>query len=310
MAADGTNSAPKKIFMWLNPRSISTAFEKCVSFMDGAQNWHEPYLTCLFNDLFEDEETFKTFPGMKVFAKQFHDAEKLVETGGHPYQGGNLRLSKDFNWDWVKEQLEGPLAEGKTFMFIKDAAFSIDGHYDKLPEVPSKHTFLLRHPHRTALSVRHVLSHLYEFPGKEEDFDIQSGHPFMQWEKLSRDPMYNLWNYVRENIDPNPVVIDADDLQNHPEQMLRKYCEAVGIPFKKKFLKWEKSDEYLRGFYGSLDQLVWGKNEGVYDSAMLSTCFRPPKGPIPEKAPDNCIAYVNEIMDGYNKMYETRIKPE
>lgn len=39
--------------------------------------------------------------------------------------------------DWVKEQLEKPLAEGKTFMFIKDASFGIDGYYDKLPKVIS-----------------------------------------------------------------------------------------------------------------------------------------------------------------------------
>lgn len=37
--------------------------------------------------------------------------------------------------DWVKEQLEKPVAKGKDFMFIKDTAFGIDGYYDKLPQV-------------------------------------------------------------------------------------------------------------------------------------------------------------------------------
>ncbi|KAJ8040355.1 hypothetical protein HOLleu_14619 [Holothuria leucospilota] len=310
MAANGTSSAPKKIFMWVNPRSLSTSFEKCVGFMDGAQTWHEPYVTCYFNLLFNDPDTFTTFPKMKTFVKQFYNAQKLIDAGGHLYQGGNLTSSKQFNHDWVKDQLEKPLAEGKSFMFIKDAAFGIDGYYDKLPEVEAKHTFLIRHPHRVALSVRRLLSHLVEYGGKMEDFEIGSGHPFMAWEKLSPDPMYKLWNYVRENIDPNPIVIDADDLQNHPEQMLRKYCEAVGIPFKKKYLKWEKSDESLKYFYGALDQLVWGKNEGVYDAAFLSSSFLPLNSPVPETIPDNCIGYANEFQEGYKKMYETRIKPE
>lgn len=278
--------------------------------MDGAQIWHEPYVTCYFNNLFNDPKTFEKFPNMKAFANQFYNAKKLIEAGGHLYQGGNLSPAEKFNYDWVKEQLEKPLAEGKTFMFIKDGSFGIDGHYDKLPKMKAKHTFLIRHPKRTALSVRRLLRHLVEFEGKEEDFDIGSGHPFMAWEKLSPDSLFKIWNYVRENIDPNPIVIDADDLQSHPEQILRKYCEAVGIPFKKQYLNWDKSDESLKYFYGALDQLVWGKNEGVYNAAFLSSCFLPLTGPVPEKIPDNCVGYEQEFREGYEVMYETRIKPE
>ncbi|KAJ8048068.1 hypothetical protein HOLleu_00236 [Holothuria leucospilota] len=309
MAANGTSSTPNRVFMWINPRSLSTSFEKCVGFMDGAQIWHEPYTTCYFNLLFNDPETKKLFPGMELFAKKFYEAQKLIDAGGHLYQGGNLTSSKKFNYDWVKAQLENPLEDGKKFMFMKDAAFSIDGHYDKLPEqVDVKHTFIIRHPNRVALSVRRLLSQLVGFEGKVEDFDIGSGHPFMAWEKLSPDPMYKLWNYVRENIDPNPIVIDADDLQTDPEQILRKYCEAVGIPFKKKYLKWEKSDESLKYFYGALDQMVWGKNEGCYDAAFLSSSFQPLSGPVPATIPDNCVAYAEEFREGYKVMYETRIK--
>lgn len=64
--------------------------------MDGAQTWHEPYVTCYFNLLFNNEETFQIFPGMKAFAKQFYNAQKLIDAGGHLYQGGNLISSKQF----------------------------------------------------------------------------------------------------------------------------------------------------------------------------------------------------------------------
>ncbi|KAJ8040356.1 hypothetical protein HOLleu_14620 [Holothuria leucospilota] len=186
-------------------------------------------------------------------------------------------------------------------MFIKDEALGIDGHYDKLPEWMLKRTFIICHPRRVALLMCRLLSHPVEYEGNIEDFEIELGHPFMAWEKLSPDPMYKLWNYVRDNIDPNPIVFDADDLQKDPEQMLRKYCEAVGIPYKEKFLKWEKSDESLKYFNGALDQLVWGRNVGIYDAAFLPSCFFPLQGLIPDTIPDNCTAT--------RKSFETGTRP-
>ena len=41
---------------------------------------------------------------------------------------------------------------------------------------------------------------------------------------------YDLWKYVKENLDPNPVIIDSDDLLSDPAVMMSKYCTALGIP--------------------------------------------------------------------------------
>lgn len=94
MSANGVNNKPSskenKIFMWINPRSLSTSFEKCVGCMDNAQTWHEPYTSCYFNLLFNDPATFALFPGMRAFVGQFMNAQKLVDAGGHLYEGGNL----------------------------------------------------------------------------------------------------------------------------------------------------------------------------------------------------------------------------
>ncbi|XP_071841066.1 uncharacterized protein [Apostichopus japonicus] len=310
MATNGIGDPkPKKIFMWINPRSLSTSFEKCVGLMDGIQTWHEPYTTCYFNQLFNDPETFTKFPKMNIFVNQFLKATKLLEAGGHIYDGGNLQPTTNFTRDWVKEQLEKPIQEDKQFMFIKDTAMGVDGYYDKLPNIEAKHTFIIRNPHRVVFSARRLLMHLYEHKGDPDDFNLSGDHPFMAWEKLSPDPLFKLWNYVRENIDPNPIVIDADDLQNYPEETLRKYCEAVGIPFKKKYTNWPKSDESLKYFHGALEQMVWGKNEGVYDAAFLSSCILPLTKPLPDKVPEKCEGYAAEFREGYKIMYETRLKP-
>lgn len=39
------------------------------------------------------------------------------------------------SYEYIKEQLEKPLDEGKKFLLIKDMALGIDGNYDLLPKV-------------------------------------------------------------------------------------------------------------------------------------------------------------------------------
>lgn len=104
MSANGvkekSSRKENKIFMWINPRSLSTSFEKCIGFMDNAQTWHEPYTSCYFNLLFNDPEVFAKFPQMKAFLGQFVKAQKVVEAGGHLYEGGNLTAVSNFTYVW------------------------------------------------------------------------------------------------------------------------------------------------------------------------------------------------------------------
>ncbi|PIK46295.1 hypothetical protein BSL78_16827 [Apostichopus japonicus] len=220
-------------------------------------------------------------------------------------------MKLDHIHEYIKEQLEKPLDEGKKFLLIKDMAFGIDGHHHQLPKGRFRHTFLIRDPNRTALSARKLLAHLYDYKGDLDKFtEIGSGNPFISWDMLSVDPLYNLYKYVKENIEPNPVVIDADELQNNPDVMLKKYCEAIGIPWDDKYLSWNASDDYLKYFHGAIEQIVWGKNEGVYKLAFESTKLLPAKSKPPAKVPSCCEGYAKEFREGYKIMFEDRIKPE
>ncbi|XP_071854030.1 uncharacterized protein [Apostichopus japonicus] len=300
-----------RIFLWASPRSISTAFEKCVTQMEGAMVWHEPYCSIYFNRVFQNPETFVKFPRMKALGSQFQKAVKMFDSVKGQYEGGNLERAENFTYEYIKEQLEKPLDEGKKFLLIKDMALGIDGNYDLLPKGPFRHTFLIRHPNRTSLSVRKLVAHVYEYEGDLDKFvEMQKGHPFMSWDMLSVDPLYNLYKYVKENIDPNPVVIDADDLQNHPDKILKKYCEAVGIPWDDKYLTWNASDEFLKYMHGAVEQIILGKIQGVYDRAFGSTQFYRSDGKPPIEIPEVCRMYADEFREGYKVMYENRLKPE
>ncbi|CAG8648556.1 12774_t:CDS:2, partial [Dentiscutata erythropus] len=56
------------------------------------------------------------------------------------------------------------------------------------------------------------------------------------WLKESRR-LYNLTkNITGEEI----VLVDADDLVQEPEKILKKYCEMVNVEFKKEMLEWKE----------------------------------------------------------------------
>lgn len=42
---------PRRVFLWSIPRSRSTVFVKCMSFVENVQVWYEPYLYSYHNEL-------------------------------------------------------------------------------------------------------------------------------------------------------------------------------------------------------------------------------------------------------------------
>ncbi|MGD9107919.1 MAG: hypothetical protein PVI75_01985 [Gammaproteobacteria bacterium] len=50
---------------------------------------------------------------------------------------------------------------------------------------------------------------------------------------------YQIFRAVQEKTGTIPVVIDADDLVNNPEKIIRAYCKAVDIPYLSTALQWK-----------------------------------------------------------------------
>jgi hypothetical protein len=76
--------------------------------------------------------------------------------------------------------------------------------------------------------------------------------------------------------DESPVVIDARELLLDPPGVLRRACEALGIPFDRAMLSWPAGPKPEDG--------VWAKH--WYDGVHASTGFepyRPKTGPFPER---------------------------
>jgi hypothetical protein len=95
-----------------------------------------------------------------------------------------------------------------------------------------------------------------------------------------------------------PPVIDAKDVLEDPRGMLKRLCDALGVPFLESMFTWPPGRRETDG--------VWAKH--WYADVENSTSFRPyiPKAePVPARFADLlevCLAY-------YDELYEHRLRP-
>ncbi|KAJ6444708.1 dynamin family protein [Purpureocillium lavendulum] len=98
-------------------------------------------------------------------------------------------------------------------------------------------TFLIRHPRRSIPSYyRCVIPPLNEITGWNDFMPSETGY-----EELVR-----LFDYLIEQgiVDKEHLtVLDADDLLDNPEAMIKLYCERTGIEFDPKMLVWDQDDK-------------------------------------------------------------------
>ena len=194
-------------------------------------------------------------------------------------------------YESVDEELLQPYPEYDA-VFIKDHAYFIKGRYKKYisGEFSSfKHTFLIRDPRKSFSSLRSV--HL----------DREIFH-----EEYGVRELYDMYKAVKEGIDPNPVIVDADDLLNNPKEIMRSYCNATGLVYTDDMLTWtpgivedwKKENPYHMAFH---------------KTAMFSSGFtKPTDSTSPPMNIDELPTDVKEILQDamtcYQEMYCDRIK--
>ncbi|KAK7483071.1 hypothetical protein BaRGS_00025734 [Batillaria attramentaria] len=106
------------------------------------------------------------------------------------------------------------------------------------------------------------------------------------------------------------VVLDADDLLDQPEAMLRAYCRETGLEYRDSMLHWkpmtdtEMKEIYRTDFWGS------GWTGGV---ARSSTITRQPVKPLPDDVSKEDFAVLEKtIQDSlpfYEELHALRLKP-
>ena len=106
-----------------------------------------------------------------------------------------------------------------------------------------------------------------------------------------------IFDFVREQSDAVPVVIDARDVLQNPERTLRLLCDAVGVEFDQAMLFWPPG---LRDTDG-----IWAKY--WYDDVARSTSFQPYKS-SEGIVPDRLREIYEQCRECYDRLYEYRLR--
>ena len=174
------------------------------------------------------------------------------------------------------------LAE-KQAVFSKDFPHYIDHIWDDEMLSKFRHSFLIRHPSKTIMS---MYKHWPDFHPKETGFVEQRA----------------LFDRICDRNGSAPPVIDSDDLLESPDTMIAKWCDGVSIPFLPEALSWEP---------GARDEVSWWDGGSFHENLRNSDGLKPQKrtsGSI-DGAPDR----VRQIYDGclqhYEHLYSFRMLP-
>ena len=217
-------------------------------------------------------------------------------------------IAGDKTKSWVKQQLEEN-PPGKKLIFSKDMPVGFEPGYQDLP-TGFRHTFLIRHPHKVFDSWKRALSRGAREKGKEV---MLSDLPlFLMPEGYFFREIYDLYMYVKENIEPNPVIIDIDDLLTDPARVLKAYCEAVDIPYSDYLLQWEPGQQYMEKLWLIAREYIYIMKFGnVHKETSASTGFRKSSD---TKLPDrstltkDVLHFADASMKYYEEMYANRLK--
>jgi hypothetical protein len=181
------------------------------------------------------------------------------------------------DWRKVIEQLTGPIPNARRIFFQKHMAHHL------LPEVDREwlgavtNCFLIRDPGEV------IASYIKK---REEPALPDLG--FMQQAEIL--------DFVRIRTGSIPPIVDAKDVLENPERMLRLLCQAVGVEFRKSMLSWPPGLRQTDG--------IWARH--WYGEVAKTTSFQPHR-PRQAKVP----AHLREIYDGcrerYDRLYQWRL---
>ncbi len=105
-----------------------------------------------------------------------------------------------------------------------------------------------------------------------------------------------LFKRLKKSTGTTPIVIDSKDILMNPQDILHKWCDALGIVFVDEMLSWELGIRDTDG--------IWAKY--WYDNAAKSTGFAPYK-PKHEEVPPQWQDLLKQCEELYEELYPHRI---
>lgn len=193
----------------------------------------------------------------------------------HPGRAAVLKRMSNDPTEILKEVRA--MHEKHEYIFLKNMAhhhIGLDWSY--LRSV--KNVFLIRNPKQLIASFAQVIT-----------------HPTLQDIGLKEEA--DLLDYIEQHSDQRPIVIDSNQILQHPEKGLSRLCQELSIPFSKKMLSWKKGPIPEDGVWAA----YWYRN--VHDSTGFS------KQPTSERPlPQHCKALYEEALPYFEKLNNYALK--
>ncbi|XP_038044350.1 branched-chain-amino-acid aminotransferase-like protein 2 [Patiria miniata] len=296
---------PVRVIVWATPRTRSSILLKSLSNLPDSQAIFEIYTTAYYNGPERVDVRFE---------EQVSAGEEASEDG--LFKGHRSGFPSSLcSYDWARRQLEADYP-GKAVIVAKELAPWLRGRYKDIPR-GYRHVFLIRHPTEMFPSWKKLNREFLELQRgvkvDMEDFDLDQLTPDVLPPGLTYKEIFDLWQYVRDsNLDPDPVIVDSDDLVCNPARVLSSLCEHLGIPYTDSLLSWQQGTECVKDWLaGSLVKQVL-ETMAHFQNFRESTCFLKPEtvgkvSNVASLSPDlqRCI---NFSMPYYATMYEQRLK--
>ena len=210
--ADGGKGGKEKVLrtvMWSPPRSLSTTVERALIEHPAVQVYHEP------------------------FGVPFYWSSQAASTR----EAGSSKTYHDTYETVAARVFTDPPPPGKSIVFSKNLSYYVSPHciprFDEIlggcgPDVV--HSFMIRHPAKAIASLYYKSCIDNEKTGYTHFDPAEAGYTAM-WALLQ--------HLDQQPIPPPWVIIDADDLLEDPEGVMRVYCEALSVPFTPDILTWK-----------------------------------------------------------------------
>ena len=201
---------------------------------------------------------------LNVTGKRHPGADEVIAVG-------------ETDWRKVVAQLAGPISNGKQIFFQKHMTHHL------LPEVDREwlgtmtNCFLIRDPREVIAS----------YIKKRDDPAL---------EDLGFTQQAEIFDFVRNRTKSVSPVVDARDLLEDPERILRLLCDAVGVQFSRSMLCWPPG---LRETDG-----IWAKH--WYGEVAKTTSFQSYR-PRHDEVPERFAKIYERCRECYERLYQYRM---
>ena len=286
-----------KVILWVSPRSISSALLKCMDKVPDSKMLFEMYSTARFfgpNKMIDNSP----LPGAITDKTQ----EEILKDPGCGFD------SSICTYKWLKHHMETGYPDKKVVIF-KEICYSAEGKFEYLPDSGCRHAFLIRNPTKVLHSwMQQAITVTDNFSDRYGAIQIDDTMFFPHEEVFKA--MYDLYSYVKEKgLDPDPVILDADDLVNDPATILSGFCKTLGIPYSDELLNWDAGVAVVKDWTVSepLHNIIQFSQS--FENFRSGTCFLKPQ--VQESKPEvsaDIQRLIDLSMPYFTKMYDKRIK--